>query len=376
MIRPPRSLRPAAEPASSRRGLLRWLWAAALALVAACGTEPPPAERARELERALAERVIAWVESGELARPNDFVYAVDLGQLLAWSALAGEERLYLTLRDRCARELVLDDASDPYTRGFVAWRRGSGAEVPPDASGTTEALRVAEGLWRGAVAFDRPADAELAWLVLSGYARHAATDADVWLIRNYFNLGTRAFATNSFLVDYAPDLVAEVAAATGDAELAEVAERSYALLAGAPAPSGLVYAVVQPELSTLMENDLIVFSPNDVVQLSNAATAALYGVRGEPHVGLGVLGFALARLPRLDNSYYGRTGEVASKRRPGLETWAVLTRLAVALEHDEARARLAPRLLAAAEAFLAAEPEPRLFVASELLLGLRALAAE
>ena len=347
--------------------------AVALILVAGCGGVAAPEEVA-ELEGRLAERVRTWIGDGQLARQDGFVYAVDIGQLLIWSAEAEDAELYDALRPT-VDTLILQNPDDVTTHGFVAWRLQDGE--PPDASGTTEALRVAEGLWRGSAAFNRPADRELAHLVLTGYARHVAVDNGVWFVRNYFNLGTRTFATNSFLVDYGPDLLAEVASSsTQEAreELAEVAARSYALLDRARAPSGLVYAIIQPEVATLMDTSLLVYSPNDVVQLSNSATAALSGVRGEPHVGLGVLGFATSRLPRLDTAYYGRTGEIANRRRPGLETWAVLTRLAVALGDGPSLAKLMPRLVGATEAFLRAEPEPRLYVASELLLGLRAAA--
>ena len=346
----------------------RALAAALLAALGACGRVPLPAE-APALEARLAARVRGWVEAGELARPDGYVYAVEVGELLAWSALAGDRPLYDRLRAEALR-FVRDDPSDPYTQGFVAWRRRDGEAH--DASGTTEALRVAEGLWRGAAAFDLPADRALSLLVLRGYARHAAELHGTWLVRNYFNLGTRAFATNSFLVDYAPDFLMEVAAAEGDAELEELAQRSYALLLLARAPTGLIRDAVQPELATLTDAEHVVFSPNDVVQLANAGTAALMGARGRPEAAAGVLGFALARWPRIDAAYFGRTGEAALRRRPGLETWGILLRLALALEDAPAFERLWPRAAGAVEDFLKREREPRLYVAGELLLALRA----
>lgn len=349
----------------SPRRLLPALLSAALA---ACGRGAPPSE-APALEARLAERVRAWVAAGELARPDGYVYTVEVGELLTWAALAGDRPLYDRLRAEVL-PLVRDDPSDPYTRGFVAWRQKHGE--PHDASGTTEALRVAEGLWRGAAAFDLPEDRALALLVLHGYAAHAAELNGVWLVRNYFNFGTRAFATNSFLIDYAPDFLSEVAEAEGDPALADIARRSGELLADARAPSGLVRDVVQPELATLTDQDVVIFSPNDAVQLSNAATAALMGAEREPAVAHGVLRFALACLPRLDTAYYGRTGEVALRRPPGLETWAVLARLALARGDTEAFDALWPRLADAVELFLEREPEPRLYVAAELLLGLAA----
>ncbi len=350
----------------------RTLPALLLAAAASCTPEiDPPPETAR-IEAELARSVRAWLADDRgTARADGYTYAVDVAQLLLWSARAGDEELYDELRAHALRHLLVDDPDDPFTRGFVLWRHRPGE--PRDASGTTEALRLAEGLWRGAEAFGRTEDRRLARLILDGYARHAYVDGGVWLIRNYFKLETRAFATNSYLVDYAPDFVAEVAAETGDPTLADVAERSYDLLVRAQTEGGLVYDLVQPEVATLMGPGLVIFSPNDVVQLSNAATAAEQGVRGRPHVALAVLGLAKEKLPRLDVSYLGRTGDVAVRRRPGMETYASLTRIAVHLRDDEALAELLPELLAASETTARHPPEPRLYVASELLLALRAV---
>ena len=49
----------------------------------------------------------------------------------------------------------------------------------PDASGTTEALRVAAGLWFGGRVFDRQLDTDLAVMFVEGYGRHAFIDQAV-----------------------------------------------------------------------------------------------------------------------------------------------------------------------------------------------------
>lgn len=336
----------------------------ALALgVAGCDASAPDPVRVTAAEDALLRQVHGWIESGELARGDGFVYAIDLGQLLLYAARSGDEALYAPLRDLCLAHLVLDDPADPFTRGMVLWRYDPTGATPPDASGTTEALRVAEGLWRGG-------DRDTAARILDAYARHAAVDNGVWIVRNYFNLGTRTFATNSFLVDYAPDFVAEVAADTDDPDLAEIAQRSYALLDRAQTPAGLVHDVVQPELATINDASLVVFSPNDQVRLGNAATVAEQCIAGRPHLAVGVLGFATARLPRLHAAYYGRTGEPALETWPGLGARAALLRLALHLEDDAAVAALLPAVLDAAEGAARSTPEPRLYVAGELLLAL------
>jgi hypothetical protein len=322
-----------------------------------------------ELHQLARERVA----TGMLHRTDGWVFTVDVALLMIFAAREGDREMYESLRDFALEHLVLADVSDPYTRGFVLWRYREG-EVP-DASGTTEALRLAEGLWRGGEAFDTAEDRKWARVILEGYARHEAEEQGVWLIRNYFNLGTRSFATNSYLVDYAPDFVAEVARATDDARLLELAEKSYALIERAQAPTGLLYDVIQPEVATLLDDErLVIFSPNDAIQVSNAATVAASSVAGRPEVARRVLDFCLERMPNLRGTYYGRTGEVARDKRPGIEAWASLVRLAIELDRDDALDAFYPFLVSNAARKWRIPKDAWLYVTAELLLGLQAIA--
>jgi hypothetical protein len=281
--------------------------------------------------------------------------------------------LYEHLRDFALGNVVLDTPDDPYTRGFVLWRYRS--DAAPDASGTTEALRLAEGFWRGFEAFGSETDREWSRIILEGYSRHEAEERGVWLIRNYFNLGTRSFVTNSYLVDYAPDFVAEVAEALGDDRLREIAEKSYALIERARAPTGLLYDVIQPEVATLLDDErMVIFSPNDAIQISNAATVAAGAVKGRPEVARRIVDFCYERMPNLRGTYYGRTGEVARDKRPGIEAWASLVRLAIELGRNDALDAFYPFLVSNAGREWRIPDDAWLYVAAELLLGLQAVA--
>lgn len=315
-----------------------------------------------------------WVDKKQLARADGFIYTVDAAHLLIYFAQSGDAQGYAAMREHAVRNLIRDDRADSYTQGFVSWRWKEGEKL--DASGTTEALRVAEGLWRGAKAFDKPQDADLALKVLGGYARHAAVDQGVWIIRNYFGFGTRSFATNSFLVDYDPDFVAEVAGERKDAELQQLADKCYGVVKLAPAPSGLLYDLIQPEVKTLYpELNLAAFSPNDVIQLSNCATTAMTVARGLAPVARKVLAFALNRMEDLRVYYYGRTGEPVNDKPGGLFEYSTLARLAARLGATQATATIAQRGMPSWTWF-ADHPDPReLYMSTEVLLAMQTLLA-
>ena len=336
-------------------------------------------KKLREHVRAFAR---GWVEANRLVRPDGFVYAVDVTQLMACTVDAGDAAGYLRLRDLAAKHLIVDDASDPFTRGFVLWRYRSGdAGAARDASGTTEALRAARALWLGATHFNRPEDRNLALRILSGYARHAAVDAGVWMIRNYFGFGTRSFATNSFLVDYDPDFVADVARETGDADLKALAEKSLAAVRGALTPAGLLYDLIQPELKTMypLLESVVTFSPNDVVQVSNTCTVANTIAKGAPETAARVLKFATQRLAggTLRTYHYGRTGEAVNDTPPGVNEWSGLVRLAAGLgDRAAAGALLGPAVGAWDYVYhRVVSKTPDAYVASEALAAMSAVLA-
>lgn len=353
---------------------LSHLLAGFILLVSLLGCARDPKDlSAAPLEAALAKQVSAWLDQGAWVRSDGYGYAVDLGQLLIYAARGRERPLYLRLREVLLRDYLIEHPCDVTTRGMVAWRRQAGKL--PDASGTTEALRVAQGLWEGGRAFGEVQDLRLALRILRGYLVHQCSQGEgskeLWFIRNYFNLGTRTFATNSFLIDHDADLLYEVGEAAGSRELLLAAARTDALIRKATTPAGLLYEVVQPELATLMDAKLVLFSPNDEVRLANAATVAEHAVRGASAVGRQILRFAMARRDSLRSYYLGRTGEALGGPAERV-AYAALLRLAIRLHDAQASQALLADLLAETRSFLASPEGPRLYAASELLLALQA----
>lgn len=315
--------------------------AAAETAPAAPEAQPRLVTYAQSLDR-LREQASSGVEA--LIRSDGYIYAVDVGQAMTELAVAGEREAYASLRALAVRSFVQVDPQNPYINGFVAWRIRPGN--PPDASGTAEALRIAEGLLAGAEAFGSREDARLAHQVLLGYARHAYRDRGNWLIRNYFNFGTRAFAANSYIVNYDLDLVSRWKTPEGE----ELAANMRALLLKAARPNGLLNELIQPEVATAIPlPELVTFSPNGVHSIANSCTALERATGELAQLGRAFLDTvvrAIASLGPIPAAEFlvpayldGRTGMPISRDYPG-DTYVqgCLARLSHRLGHPHAPA--------------------------------------
>jgi hypothetical protein len=329
----------------------------------------PTLRTLRDSFHALARK---WTDANQLARPDGYFYSVDAAQLMICFAQLKDQQGYAALHKHAVDHLIRNEPTEPYTQGFVSWRYKPDEKL--DASGTTEALRLARALWLGAKSFDKPQDRARCALVLAGYSRHAMVDQGVWIIRNYFGFATHSFATNSFLVDYDADFVKEVADAQKDTELAKVAENSYAAVKMAVAPSGLIYDLLQPELKTLYpELDVVAFSPNDIIQFCNCCTTANTIAKGLPNIARRLLAFALNRLDDLRVFYYGRSGQPVNDRPASLAEFSALARLALLLNDAPSAATIARASIPKWQYFSEHAEPSQAYLVSEILMALNAL---
>ena len=330
-------------------------------------------------------RDAAWqtVSGGDLARDDGAVYAVDVTQLATYAALAGDRELYDPLRRIILDQLLVRRAPGDPAHGMVAWRY---LTDPPDggleqdASGTTEALRAAEALFAGVEAFGLTEDREAITLIIDAYCRHAATEGQTWMIRNYFNLHPEVynFITNSFLVDYDPDLLNALVTAGlgGDEDWAEVAQKSGELIDKAVTPAGLLHQMIRPEVGTIMPHYAAegIYSANGVEQLSNVLTVAERCTTTNPAVSRRVMDFCKKRLHNLRLYYDADTGKRLrgdDDTWAGVETWGPLLRLSVKLDEPLVRQAAQRRVIYLSAGFPEYTGQDRLYRLGEALLALQ-----
>lgn len=308
----------------------------------------------RAVEEALIRSAKEQVERKTWTREDHRVYTVDLAQLAIYAAQAEDREMYDALRAILLDNIVVNTPDDPYLHGMVAWgfsaspSNATQRAEPLDASGTTEALRVAEALTLGIDVFGHP-DEQTVRDILAAYTRHATLeahggDSPTWYIRNYLNLQTRAFATNCFLIDLDPDLIARLAKRFDDDALRQLAERKTELIKRCRVPdtsggSGLLHQMIRPEVATAMGPEYVVYSANGHERLNLTLTVAERCVTTNPDAARAAFTFAMQRLDDLRLAYDIDTGQPArgdDEPHAGPETVAPLLRLAVHLNERKA----------------------------------------
>jgi len=271
--------------------------AAPVAIPPAVRAPPPPVATRLRLSKPfrtaagkLDQELRRWLRAEGPQRRDGFLYARDVAPMLLYAAQRGDRALYLELLPH-ARQLIVEDPSDPYARGFALWRRKDGARF--EVSGASEALWMARALWAGARAFDRAEDRTLALTVMHGYARHAFELQGVWLVRKYFSFEGRAFAGLSSITSYDPDFMADIEEQAPRDAWRGFAERSYAMLERAQTRSGLLNPLIQPEVgATFPSLNATIYAPNGHAPLSDSCFAVAGAVRGNPRLAQRLLKFA------------------------------------------------------------------------------------
>ena len=371
---PPEETR--ARLATPLRVLLALMLVPALVLVAKHLFPLGPNLTPQEAIAPLRDAALRIVQSGEAARQDGGVYAVDVCQLAAFAARSGDRELYDPLRRIILDKLLVKRIPGDPAHGMVAWRH---MPDPPhhDASGTTEALRAAEALWAGVRAFGLDEDRDAVRTIVDAYVQHGVYEGETWMIRNYFNLHPEVYSyiTNSFLVDYDPDLLAELAQEFANEDWSKTARLSSELIDKAQTPAGLLHQMIRPEIATVMPHYTDgIYSANGVEQLSNVLTVAERCVTTNPDVSQRVLDFCKKRLHHLRLYYHADTGRRlrgAQDTWGGTETWGPLLRLSVKLDEPLVQRFAEKKLVYLSSGFSGYDGDARLYLLGEALLALQ-----
>jgi hypothetical protein len=334
-----------------------------------------------DLQVQIRKNLDQWLKDGALVRDDGYIYTVDTAQLAIYAANEKDQELYQKLLPILS-STIIDIPGQEFSQGMVSWRIPKDYLDHPDfkrdASGTTEALRVAEALWLGKIAFALPHD-DLVKKMILAYQKHQAVDQNQWFIRNYYNIQTNAFAPNSYAVDYDPDFLLRLSQETTDAELKNIAltlsQKSAELLENSISPSGLVHQVMLPEIKTLIPTiNMIAFSPNAIEMINNALTVAERCVHTCPKVIKQAQKFLDKQNDRFGRAYQAISGESLSKEGAGIVEYAAITRFACYTDDQALLNKSLGHLVLHIKTFLKwPDHGVKIYVASETLMSLSCL---
>ena len=132
--------------------------------------------------------------------------------------------------------------------------------------------------------------------------------------------------------------------------------------------------MVLPEVKILYpDSDIVVFSPNDIIQFSNACAIAEKVIKNDPELARQTLGFAESKLDTLMTYYYGQTGNPVTEEPARLSEWTCLVRVAAKLNEPALTEDFIERALPFWKSFDEQPGEPRLYQTGQILLAIDAV---
>lgn len=298
-----------------------------------------------KLERRLTT-VLANTTYGVPVRKNGYVYAVDVALLMQLHALRGNRDAFTRLLPVVDRLTAVGRKHETHyeARDMVCWRYNPDDPDDLDASGTTETAEIARGLWLGSRAFDDDALADQAERLIDAYVRHGYETDDGFFIRNYFNFGTRAYATNTYMIDYVPGFLYDFAVDRGRDDLVAIARSCARFVAGSQYDTGLYAVLYQDEINTVIPGYGAYFSPDGITRLDYTAIMALELMDLQPDCARRAWDFAKRAGPPWYVCYYAKTGKPAMDVPHHVPTGPVeiglIARLALHFEGREAALRV------------------------------------
>ncbi len=318
---------------------------------------PDPAIREQEEVILRALRAELAARGGLPLRAGDgWAYAVDVGNLMIYAAERGNIELFRSLSDVVRRHYLIQRTDDANALFTIAWRAHPDREA--EASGTTETLRMAEAYWKAGERWDNDYYRRLAYVLARAYARHADVDEynRLWYIRNYYNYETKTYATNTYLVDYNPDILRRIADGMDDPQLRTAAELSKAFVLGAQLDFGLFHEMYQPEISTLY-GAMTYFSPNAITQVIDSYEAVLGITDSAPDAARRTHRFMKSEYDSI-SSQYTIDGSEWGPRADDPSVYAYVARLALRLNDLEFARTLIDKEMSAARVYADAEKLP------------------
>jgi hypothetical protein len=311
-----------------------------------CATNFVPAVSSSEetaerdfLLRGLETAVLQEANAGLLLRKNGQAFAIDNVLFLLYAVESRNRSLFDSFLVPFSSVFLVPAEIGGESLLTVGWKYDG--DAPPDASGTTETILAAKAFWNAGILWEDALLLQRSLSLVKGYLAHQSGEGRSWQIRNYYNYGTRAFATNSYALGYFPDFLFEVACSDDFPDASEAAGKSLRFLRNAALPNGFFSSSFDPELRTLFPEDEFSFhfSPDFRVKPGDSAFIALNMIQSDEEIPRRTLAYLKVLWPALPDTIYGFLSVPLSENAPGISTGHLggVYRLALRLDRNFAR---------------------------------------
>jgi hypothetical protein len=143
------------------------------------------------------------LSNGLPSRPDGFCYAIDLAEIMQSAVEIGDSILFSKAYEAIKKHYIIRDT---WIDSAIVWRYKNDSEI--DASGTAETIHCAFAIYLAYKKWGVEEYKKLSYSLAKAYIKHGyAPEPGKFLVKNYFNYGTRTLSENTYLINQRPDFL-------------------------------------------------------------------------------------------------------------------------------------------------------------------------
>ena len=239
------------------------------------------------------------LSNGLPSRPDGFRYAIDLAEIMQSAVEIGDSILFSKAYEAIKKHYIIRDT---WIDSAIAWRYKNDSEI--DTSGTAETIHCAFAIYLAYKKWGVEEYKKLSYSLAKAYIKHGyAPEPGKFLVKNYFNYGTRTLSENTYLINQRPDFLYLIGKENNDNDMIEKSKMMYNAIISGYVKNGFFHSLYDIGVKTIIPGSDGYYSPNGVFPLISSIDISLSIIEFNPKPAREILDFFHENFGRWSDFY-------------------------------------------------------------------------
>lgn len=261
--------------------------------------------------------------NGLPSRTDGFCYAIDLAEIMQSAVEIGDSILFSKAYEAIKKHYIIRDT---WIDSAIVWRYKKDSEI--DASGTAETIHCAFAIYLAYKKWGVEEYKKVSYSLAKAYIKHGyMPEPDKFLVKNYFNYGTRTLSENTYLINQRPDFLYLIGKENKDDDMIEKSRMMYNAIIGGYVKNGFFNSLYDIGVKTIIPSSNGYYSPNGIFPLISSIDISLSIIEFNPKPAREILDFFYENFGRWSDFYILMDGKFKSQTKSNFVSVAVYSKI-------------------------------------------------